>query len=202
MAISAYALSPWASSRRVRLGSSARLAVFATALSMNAWALESGAGPAAHADVGGASDAAVQGAPEPSIPVAELPEAIQEDVGLGWTLLRTMLVLGIVLALVYLTLNVGLRKLLGIKPVVGASVVTVLERVVLDQRRSLFVVEAAGEMLLIGGSENSLTLLSKLDRAQVERARAARPPVSVPMSPFLKKLLGRRDDPPPPQSGS
>ncbi|MEW5739330.1 MAG: flagellar biosynthetic protein FliO [Myxococcota bacterium] len=138
--------------------------------------------------------------PEPEIPKSELPElAGGDELNLGWTLVRTMLVLGMVIALVYLTLNVGLRKLLGIRPTAGTSMVTVLERVPLDQRRSLFVVEAAGEVLLIGGSDNSLTLLSKLDRAEVDRLRAARASGQpVQLSPFLQKLLGRKDAPPPP----
>jgi flagellar protein FliO/FliZ len=140
---------------------------------------------------------------EPEIPKSEPPglagDTGVEDLSLGWTLLRTMIVLGMVVALAWLTLNVGLRKLLGIRPVVGTSMVTVLERVPLDQRRSLFVVEAAGEVLLIGGSDNSLTLLSKLDRAEVDRIRAARAAGQpVQLSPFLQKLLGRKDAPPPP----
>lgn len=136
---------------------------------------------------------------EPEIPKSEPPDLAQDgDLNLGWTLVRTMVVLGMVIALVYLTLNVGLRKLLGIRPTVGTSVVTVLERVALDQRRSLFVVEAAGEVLLIGGSDNSLSLLSKLDRAEVDRIRAARASGQpVQLSPFLQKLLGRKDAPPP-----
>lgn len=136
---------------------------------------------------------------EPEIPKSEPPDLAQDgDLNLGWTLVRTMVVLGMVIALVYLTLNVGLRKLLGIRPTAGMSVVTVLERVPLDQRRSLFVVEAAGEVLLIGGSDNSLALLSKLDRAEVDRIRAARASGQpVQLSPFLQKLLGRKDAPPP-----
>lgn len=136
---------------------------------------------------------------EPEIPKTEPDFAKEEDVSLGWTLVRTMVLLGMVIVLVYLTLNVGLRKLLGIRPTAGLSLVTVLERVPLDQRRSLFVVEAGGEVLLIGGSDNSLALISKLDRAEVDRIRAARAAGQpVQMSPFLQKLLGRKDAPPPP----
>lgn len=102
-----------------------------------------------------------------------------------------MIVLAMVVALAYLTLNIGLRKLLGIKAPVGTSVVTVLERVALDQKRSLFVVEAAGEVLLLGGAENALSLLTKLDRREVERLKTVPPASSVQLSPFLKKLLGK-----------
>lgn len=135
---------------------------------------------------------------EPEIPRSEPPELAAEELNLGWTLLRTMVVLAMVVALAWLTLNVGLRRLLGIRSVVGTSLVTVLERVTLDQKRSLFVVEAGGEVLLIGGGDGALALITKLDRAEVDKARAASASGSAQLSPFLQKLLGRKDSPPPP----
>ncbi len=139
---------------------------------------------------------------EPEIPKSEPPELAAEEFSVGWTLLRTMIVLAMVVALAYLTLNIGLRKLLGIKAPVGTSVVTVLERVALDQKRSLFVVEAAGEVMLLGGAENALSLITKLDRKEVERLKTVPPSSPVQLSPFLKKLLGKKEAepaaPPPP----
>jgi flagellar biogenesis protein FliO len=114
---------------------------------------------------------------------------------MGWTLVRTLFLLGAVLAFIYLTLNVGLRRLMGLQNMgVGRqSVVTVLERVPLDQRRTLFVLKAADEYLLVGGGEGGLQLLSKLDTQAVERIRAEAPRASaIPISPFLQKLLSRR----------
>lgn len=117
---------------------------------------------------------------------------------LGFMLVRTFLVFGGVMALIYLTLNVGLRKLMGLQGVsVGQpSLVSVVERVSLDQRRTLFVVKAAGEYLLVGGGETGLQLLSKLDTGAVERIRTVPPPAAhvMPLSPFLKKLIARRDE--------
>jgi flagellar biogenesis protein FliO len=135
--------------------------------------------------------------PEPELPKSEPPELAAEELNLGWALVRTVVVLGLVIGLAYLILNVGLRKLLGIRPSVGAKIVTILERVTLDQKRSLFVIEAAGEVLLVGGAEGTLALISKLDAAEVARLRAASPPESaVQLSPLLQKLLGRKDVPP------
>jgi flagellar biogenesis protein FliO len=148
-----------------------------------------------------AATTAPQFVPEPEIPKSEPPELVGEELNLGWTLVRTVAVLGMVIMLVYLTLNVGLRKLLGIKPPVGTAIVTVLERVALDQKRALFVVEAAGEVLLVGGSDHNLSLISKLDAAEVAKLRAAKPSQpAVLSSPLLQKLLGRRDDQAKPQS--
>ncbi|NNC20995.1 hypothetical protein HJC22_35320 [Corallococcus exiguus] len=114
---------------------------------------------------------------------------------LGWVVVRTVALLGAVIAAIYLTLNVGLRRLMGLQgvPVGKASVVSVMERIPLDQRRTLFVLKAADEYLLVGGGEGGVQLVSKLDRDAVERIRAARPPSSpVSLSPFLQKLLSRR----------
>lgn len=134
---------------------------------------------------------------EPEIPRSEPPELAAEEFSLGWTLVRTLIALAMVVALAYLMLNVGLRRLMGIRAPVGTSVVTVLERVALDQKRSLFVVEAGGEVLLIGGGDSALSLIAKLDRAEVAKLRST-PPAPLQLSPFLRKLLGRKETPPPP----
>ncbi len=146
---------------------------------------------------GGADAIAAVAVRRPEVPSLDLPssnselEGTGEELNLGWTLFRTALVLGIVIALVYLTLNVGLRKLLGIKPSTSRGLVTVLERVTLDQKRSLFVVKAGGEVLLLGGSDASLSLITKLDAAEVERQQV-HPSPAITMSPMLEKLLGAR----------
>jgi len=128
-------------------------------------------------------------------PFAPQPPAGEEQESMAWTLVRTLFLLGAVLAFIYLTLNVGLRRLMGLQGAgVGRqSLVTVLERVPLDQRRTLFVLKAADEYLLVGGGEGGLQLLSKLDTQAVERIRAEAPrPSAIPLSPFLQKLLSRR----------
>ncbi|WP_254627652.1 flagellar biosynthetic protein FliO [Myxococcus sp. CA040A] len=126
---------------------------------------------------------------------AAATEAEAEPESMGWMLIRTLLVLGAVVASIYLTLNVGLRRLMGLQGAVPGkqTVVTVVERLTLDPKRALFVVKAADEYLLVGGGEAGLQLLSKLDSEAVERIRAQRPQTNVvPLSPFLQKLLSRR----------
>lgn len=151
-------------------------------------------------------------APATALPGSELPDPFaapavpQEDPeGLGWSLVRTVLLLLAVLASIYLTLNVGLRRLMGLQGMaVGRKpLVSVVERVPLDQRRILFVLKAADEYLLVGSGEGGLQLLSKLDPQAVERIQAERsqPPANVvPLSPFLQKLLSRRTGSTPPRS--
>jgi flagellar protein FliO/FliZ len=136
------------------------------------------------------------------LPRAEPPELAGEEVSLGWTLLRTCVVLGIVILSIYITLNFGLRRLMGIAAPAsrGQSVVQVLERIPLDQKRSMFVVRAAGEYLLIGGGEGALQLIAKLDPAEVEKLQQ-QPPPTLSLSPLLQKLLKRRPEPAPPAPG-
>jgi flagellar biogenesis protein FliO len=139
------------------------------------------------------ADPLLQPKPDPT----EAPPG--EELGLGWTLLRTAFVLGMVILAVYVTLNFGLRRLLGIAAMPrGPGVVQVVERIPLDQKRAMFVIKAAGEYLLIGSGDGALTLISKLDTAEVEKAKQAQPPSGLALSPLLQKLLKRRDAPEPP----
>ena len=112
-------------------------------------------------------------------------------------LVKTFLVLGVVVALIYLVLNFGLRRLMGI-PLAGpgGGLVTVVERIPLDLKRSLFVVRAGGEYLLLGGGEANLSLITKLDAAEVERLRPPSGLGDQRPTPFLVKLLRRRGGPP------
>ena len=141
-------------------------------------------------DAGAVAQALAPEVPSIDLPVSEL-DTKGEDLNLGWTLFRTALVLGIVVSLIYLTLNVGLRRLLGIKPSTTHGLVTVLERVTLDPKRALFVVRAGSEVLLLGGSDSNLELITKLNPADVERAQT-QPAAPLTMSPLLQKLLGAR----------
>ena len=161
-------------------------------------------------------DSELKAAPEPSakperlvVPIDPLavpkPDPVEpapaEELNLGWTLLRTVLVLGIVILSIYITLNFGLRRLLGIASVPrGPGVVQVVERIPLDQKRAMFVIRAAGEYLLIGGGDGALQLIAKLDPAEVEKLQNQQPP-SLTLSPLVAKLLKRREVPAPPAPG-
>jgi flagellar protein FliO/FliZ len=185
---------------------SLRWLVLLTSLLFAPWARAETVAPAAGPEVVAPAPPAAAAGLEPAKD-AELakpdasPELGPEEYGIGWTLFRTTVVLCLVIALIYLTLNVGLRKLLGIRPqTYGRSVVTVLERVPLDQKRTLFVVRVAGEVLLLGGADVSLQLITRLDAAEVDRQRAETSQPTIQLSPVLQKLLGRKDAAPPPQA--
>jgi flagellar protein FliO/FliZ len=114
------------------------------------------------------------------------------------TLLKTFLVLGIVLGLIYVTLNYGVRRLMGVRsPVRGLHVVQLVQKLPLDPKHSVYVLKAAGEYLLVGGGEGSMSLLGKLTPEQVEQLTREQPKATPGGSPFLQKLLSRRGGPPP-----
>lgn len=139
-------------------------------------------------------------ATEPNDPFAEeLALAGSEDESLIWTLVRTFLVLGVVIACIYVVLNFGLRRMMGLKP--GGqgthALVTVVDRIPLDPKHTLLVLKAAGEYLLVGSGDAGMNLIAKLQTEEVERLQRDRTEAAGAMSPFLQKLLSRGGHPPP-----
>ncbi len=212
--------------RRLRLARPLYPAVTAAVLAATtAWGQAapppSSAAPSVRTDAG--SSAAVIPAPDPTLDAqAEEAERIRkrqalealygddselatqaerDERSLGSVAFQTFLALGIVILMVYLTLNYGLRRMMGLRPVSGGGkvrLVDVVERVALDQKKSIYVVKAAGEYLLVGGSDGGLSLISRLDPEAVAQLQAQAPAPRPPtISPFLQKLLSRRDGTPP-----
>lgn len=88
--------------------------------------------------------------PAPSLGMGEL---------LG-PLFKTMLMLAIVVGIAYLTLHKGLGKLVA-RQNLGRRV-KVIERVGLDPKRALFLVEVDGRQLLLGAGEGGVVLLKEM----------------------------------------
>lgn len=86
---------------------------------------------------------------------------------LGAALAQTLLVLGAVCALAWWVLRQAARRGVGRSP---AGVITVVDRVALDPRRTLFVVRVGPKALLLGGSDGGLSVLSELDPATLPDA--------------------------------
>jgi flagellar protein FliO/FliZ len=166
------------------------------------WALW--AAPAAHADAPPAetpkpAPAVAQPAPIDPFAVDPLTPEPEPDFGLGAAALRGLVALGIVLALIYIILKYGLRRLMGgaALPIGNRAVVSIVERIPLDAKRSLMLVKAAGEYLLVGTGDAGMSLIAKLDSEAVEKLQKERPPATPILTPFLQKLLARRSAPPP-----
>ncbi len=77
-------------------------------------------------------------------------------------LLRTLLVLGIVVLLAYLLLNKGLTRLMKMTGVKQGKNLVLLERLPLDQKHALFLVEVEGRRLVVGTGEHTTTLVADL----------------------------------------
>ena len=89
------------------------------------------------------------------------PEQFQSGTSMLWMFVQTILALGFVCLLAYVVLRVVLPRLHS--GTAGRTMVRVIDRTPLDQRRSLFVVEVTGRWLLLGSSEGGLQLISELD---------------------------------------
>jgi flagellar biosynthetic protein FliO len=84
------------------------------------------------------------------------------DPGMGdfiWSFVRSMLMLGVVLALVYLVLHKGLGKL--VQKTQSGRRMKVVDRLGLDQRRALYLVEVDGEQMLLAATDGGV---SRVDR--------------------------------------
>jgi flagellar biogenesis protein FliO len=110
--------------------------------------------------------------PPPSLGVGEL---------LG-QLVKMILMLGVVVGLAYLTLNKGLGKLVE-RQNLGKRV-KVVERVALDSKRSLFLVDLDGKQLLLGAGEGGVVFIR-----DVEPAAPAPSPKSAGFADTLKRAV-------------
>ncbi len=81
---------------------------------------------------------------------------------LAAALAQTLVTLAAVCALAWWVLRWAARRGVGRSP---AGVVTVLDRVALDPRRTLFVVRVGGKVLLLGGGDGGLSVLTEIDPA-------------------------------------
>ncbi|MBP8810610.1 MAG: flagellar biosynthetic protein FliO [Kofleriaceae bacterium] len=91
--------------------------------------------------------------------------AAQASAGDGYAglLVTTVVLLAVVCLVAFVVVRLLRRGLEG-RPV-GERLVSVVARVPLEPRRSLYVVRVGGKTLLLGASEGGLSLLSELDGA-------------------------------------
>lgn len=142
---------------------------------------------------------------------ASLPAATHHY---GWPLLKSLLALTVVCFGAWWILHWAARRGFGQPP--RGQQVRVLERIALDTRRALYLIEVGSRRLLLGGTEQSLTVLAELkpedlsptalsERSRESEIRAARrfkdilaKVRSVPAAPPNEPL--RQDTPQPPSN--
>jgi flagellar biosynthetic protein FliO len=93
-------------------------------------------------------------------------EQFQSGKSLVWMFVQTVIALGFVCLLAYVVLRVVLPRfnLAG----AGKSMVRIVDRTPLDQRRSLYVIEVTGRWMLVGVSEAGVQLIGELDGEKAE----------------------------------
>ena len=142
----------------------------------------------------GAADAGdldtVSGVDTREVPAAEpdallAPEADAPGMSSGisemiWPFMKSMIMLAVVVGLAYLTLHKGLGKLM-VRTQMGKRM-KVLERVSLDQRRSLYLVEIDGHEIVLGGGEGGVVHLANLNGD-------VRPPTAEERGKAFKSIL-------------
>jgi flagellar biogenesis protein FliO len=130
--------------------------------------------------------------PPPPLDPVEVPPAFQaEDAGsFLWSFVKSMLMLGVVLALIYLVLHKGVGRLV-MRAQMGRRM-RVVERIALDQRRALYLVEVDGQEVLLAGSEGGVVAVDlPRDRPREQPATPA-----TPVARFSTDL-GKSGRPPP-----
>ena len=102
----------------------------------------------AESETGAAADIDADVPPRP-VKIVAPPETTTRDMMLSF--LKTMVALCAVLAIVWLTLSKGMGKL--VERAQAGKRVKVLERIALDARRSLYLVEVDGQQIVLGGGD-------------------------------------------------
>jgi flagellar biosynthetic protein FliO len=114
---------------------------------------------------------------------AELP-------GIGGSLAVSLVSLGLVCLLAYVSLRFLARRGVGR----SSGPIRVLARCPLEPRRAVYLIEAAGRCFLVGVGDGPMAVLAELEAAAVERAAAAPPAPQggAAFSEVLARVLGRR----------
>lgn len=112
-----------------------------------------------------------------------------EEIDFGMLLLRTFFFLALVCLLIYFLLRKVLPRIVQL-PGLRNRTVKIIERLPLDQKKSLVVVEIQDKAFLLGCSENSINILMELDREKIE-VKPPVPPGAVNFDSVLKKISGR-----------
>ena len=79
-----------------------------------------------------------------------------------WGLVQMILTLGLVIALAYLVLNKGLGKWL--MRTQASKIIKIRERIPLDNRRALYLVEVNQRTFVLGGGDGGISLVMDLSK--------------------------------------
>jgi len=106
----------------------------------------------------------------------------------GWMLLQTLLALLFICGIAWLLLRLMGRYSNGLGSSKG--MIEIVDRVAIDQRKSLYIMKVTGRWLLVGSSEAGLQLLTELDPATAADAAEAASPRRLRIAAASSKARG------------
>lgn len=114
--------------------------------------------------------------------------------GLGGSLAVSLISLGIVCLIAYLSLRFLSRRGVGR----ASGPIKVLARCPLEPRRSLYLIETAGRCFLVGVGDGPMTMLAEVGAADVAASVLSSPEAGSRFADVLGRALGRRQGSGPP----
>jgi flagellar biogenesis protein FliO len=122
------------------------------------------------------------------------PSSSPGERSLFQAIFQMILVLGAICLLAYLVLGKLLPKLLRIEaPVAQKRIMHVIDRLPVDQRRSIVVMRIGGLYFLVGITEHGISLISRLDADDVETALESAEAPTPKLGKIAGVLLGRSE---------
>jgi flagellar biosynthetic protein FliO len=119
-------------------------------------------------------------------------QPVPEDINFGALIVRMVVFLGLtILLIVFLMRKVLPLVVTGTQRNSATKTIRVLERVAIDQRKSLLVVEIQQKLYLLGSAEGQINVLMELDREKVLSAENVAVKPQLSFSDILKKTLSR-----------
>lgn len=125
-----------------------------------------------------------------------LQESPVEEINFGMLILRMLLFLGLVLVIIWLFLRKFL-PMISRMPSLRNRNVKILERLPLDTKRSLLVVEVQERVYLLGSAEGQINVLMELDRQKMNAGETLMPGQTSFDSVFKKIFAKTRPSEPP-----
>lgn len=124
-----------------------------------------------------------------------LQESPVEEINFGMLILRMFIFLALVIALIWLLLRKFL-PMIAQSPAFRNRNVKIIERVPLDTKRSLLVVEVQERVYLLGSAEGQINVLMELDRQKMNSAVTPAPSVSFDQVWKRMFMKSRSSEPP------
>lgn len=114
-----------------------------------------------------------------------------EEINFGALILRMIIFLGIILVIIFFVLK---KVLPAVMPGVRYKTknIHILERVALDQRKSLIIAEIQDKVYLLGCSDGQINILTELDRDKLQEQTDTGTIKPVSFSEVLKRALSRQ----------